>query len=179
MTRLRAGLLGAVASGLVFYGIVLTQHRPKVVAAKTFEPALPTQLSIHGEPWVVTPVDMSSNDTLGVTYCEARTIVIGVGQSPGDAAEVLVHEGMHALTCLGDDRPHNWLYNNGESDHKGIHWAAPHIVDLFAENPALVSYVARYGRTLTPVTAMTAGGPGGDKPTPAVEVAVGKDKGER
>lgn len=144
---------------IIFDGYAFVHTRPL---------PLPRHLTINGEPWTVTPAAVVENGLLGETYCDTRTIAIARGLSPADNAEVVLHESLHALTCLGGGNTQNWLYNNTAEAHPGIYWAAPHIVGLLVQNPDLNAYVMRYGRGLTFIEAGTAGGAGGELSTPFI-----------
>jgi hypothetical protein len=92
---------------------------------------------MNGDKWMVIDVSHLEEGKLSVTMCGQRSIYLRSELPRDQKAEVLHHEIMHALTCSSDGEVHNEKYNNLTSEHNGIWWASPRLLQVQWDNPEL------------------------------------------
>lgn len=107
------------------------------------KPKPPGRLDIWGEEWHVFEVKIVAHTEayLGDTDCRLHAIFIKKGQRVSEKAKTLMHEILHAYTCVGGE-VHNEKYNNSPgSNHDGIYFLEQVLTDFYFNNWNAVCYI--------------------------------------
>jgi hypothetical protein len=119
---------------------------PSPKAKKPWTPP-PEHILVRGHQWTITKYDFENTKDpdmiglLGLTDCGLRVIFYDPTVSNSELRTVLLHELLHAGTCLGDE-PQNPYWNSNTNEHVGIYRLAEYESELFLTNPDLVDFLA-------------------------------------
>jgi len=109
-------------------------------------PDRPDHLQIIGQRWDVkyvrVVIDEESGLPLdGITLCEEHEIWISTDQKPREIADTLLHEELHAQTCVDGEIHNDWYNNSAHAEHPGIEFSAQRMLDFVQQNPEAVRWI--------------------------------------